>query len=447
MRYLPLTDSDRKEMLSFLGFNSIEELFSDIPSEAKSPPLTFPSLSELQLDDYFKTLGRKNRHLGEMLSFLGGGIYHHFIPHAVDHLSGRAEFYTAYTPYQAEVSQGTLQAIFEYQTMVCLLTGMDVSNASMYDGASATAEATLMAESISGKRAIAYSSALNPQYKKTLLTYIQHLGLDLVELPLNKNGQTDLNYLPQKELSALVIQNPNYFGIIEPVSWASSLIHEKGGLLVYSFSEAASLGFLKSPGSLGADIVAGEGQSLGIPPSFGGPGLGIFATREQFVRRMPGRIIGEARDAEGKRAFVMVLQTREQHIRREKATSNICSNQALCALRALIYLSLMGEKGFRFVAEHCYQKAHFLASLLQGIPGISLRFEGEFFNEFVLSLPNEPGAFLDYLEEKSIFGGIPLKKYYPSMEKEILVSVTEVHSKEDLERFAHLVEEWVRREK
>ncbi len=300
MRYLPLTDSDRKEMLSFLGLNSIEELFSDIPSQAKSPPLDFPSLSEPELDHHFKALGRKNRYFGETLSFLGGGIYHHFIPHAVDHLSGRAEFYTAYTPYQAEVSQGTLQAIFEYQTMVCLLTGMDVSNASMYDGASATAEAALMAESISGKKAIAYSAALNPQYKKTLLTYTQHLGFDLVELPFDQKGKTDLNALPPKEFSALVIQNPNYFGVIEPVSEASDLIHQKGGLLVYSFSEAVSLGFLKAPGSLGADIVVGEGQSLGIPPSFGGPGLGIFATREQFVRRMPGRIIGEAKDAEGK---------------------------------------------------------------------------------------------------------------------------------------------------
>ncbi|MCR4433733.1 MAG: aminomethyl-transferring glycine dehydrogenase subunit GcvPA [Caldiserica bacterium] len=442
MRYLPLTDADRKEMLASLGMESVEELFSDIPPEVRSPALQITSLSEPELEKHIKELGEKNRDLAELQSFLGGGIYQHFIPHAVDHLSGRVEFYTAYTPYQAEVSQGTLQAIFEYQTLVSLLTGMEVANASMYDGASAVAEAALMARSITGRKALAYSAALHPQYQRVLRTYTQHLGLDLVELPWTEKGQTDLDALPEKDFSALILQNPNYFGVLEPVAEASRVIHERGGLFIYSFSEAVSLGLLPPPGSLGADIVAGEGQSLGIPPSFGGPGLGIFATREQFMRRMPGRIIGEARDAEGKRAFVMVLQTREQHIRREKATSNICSNQALCALRALIYLSLMGEKGFRAVAEQCYHKAHYLSQALEEIPGVKLRFRGEFFNEFVLTLPQEPEGFLNFLLKNSILGGIPLKKYYPSLKQEVLVTVTEVHPKENLDKLVHLLKEW-----
>jgi len=429
-------------MLASLGMSSVEELFSDIPREARSPAFQIPRLSEPELEAHLLSLGKKNRDLSQFQSFLGGGIYQHFIPHALEHLAGRAEFYTAYTPYQAEVSQGTLQAIFEYQTAICRLTGMDVANASMYDGASAVAEAALMAQAIGGKRTLTFSSALHPQYKRTLRTYAQHLNLDLVELPWRENGETDLEALPRGDVSCLILQNPNYFGVLEPVKMGADLIHERGGLFIYSFSEALSLGMLPSPGSLGADIVAGEGQSLGIPPSLGGPGLGIFATKEQFMRRMPGRIIGEARDSEGKRAFVMVLQTREQHIRREKATSNICSNQALCALRALIYLSLMGEKGFRTVAQQCYHKAHYLARALAEIPNLSLRFRGNFFNEFVLTLPGEPQELLDFLYRNSFLGGIPLARYFPSLKREILVTVTEVHKREELDRFAQLVRQW-----
>ncbi|MCR4429309.1 MAG: aminomethyl-transferring glycine dehydrogenase subunit GcvPA [Caldiserica bacterium] len=442
MRYFSLTEDDRREMLGFLGMSSIEDLFSDIPPEVRAPEFKFSSLSELELEKHFYELGSRNKKLSELNSFLGGGIYNHYIPHAVNHLVGRAEFYTAYTPYQAEVSQGTLQAIFEYQTMVCLLTGMEVSNASMYDGASAVAEAANMACFQTGRKALAYSSALHPQYKKTLRTYTKHLGLELIELPWNEKGQTDLSALPSSEISALIIQNPNYFGVLEPVEEASQEIHKRGGLLIYSFSEAISLGILPSPGSLGADIVVGEGQSFGIPPSFGGPGLGIFATKEQFMRKMPGRIIGEARDAEGKRAFVMVLATREQHIRREKATSNICSNQALCALRSLVYLSLMGESGLRKVAEQSFHKAHYLARNIQSIDGFKLRFTGEFFNEFLVTCPGDPQDLLNFLYDRSILGGIPAGKYFKELSKELLVSVTEVNSRESLDEFAKALEEW-----
>jgi len=442
MRYLPLTDQDRKEMLASLGLESVEGLFSDIPPEVRASDFQIPSLSELELERHFFDLAGKNQDLSKLLSFLGGGIYQHYIPRAVNHLAGRSEFYTAYTPYQAEVSQGTLQATFEYQTMVCLLTGMEVANASMYDGASAVAEAALMCPSVTGKKRLAYSAALNPQYKRVLRTYTRNLALELMELPYTSSGQTDLDALPEGEIAALIIQNPNYFGVLEPVSDASRLAHEKGGLFVYAFTEAISLGLLPSPGSLGADIVAGEGQSLGIPPSFGGPGLGIFASREQFMRRMPGRIIGEARDARGNRAFVMVLQTREQHIRREKATSNICSNQALCALRALIYLSLLGEKGLREVAEQCYQKAHYLSNLLAQVPSVALRFHAPFFNEFVLSLPGDPEDFERQLLEKSILGGVILKRNYPMLDREILVAVTEIHKKEDLEALTSSIAAW-----
>lgn len=425
-----------------MGMGSVEELFSDIPKEVRSPTFQIPKFSEPELEEHFSSLGRKNKDLSQFRSFIGGGIYRHFIPHAVDHLAGRAEFYTAYTPYQAEVSQGTLQSIFEYQTAMARLTGMDVANASMYDGASATAEAALMAQSIAGKKALAFASALHPHYKRTLRTYAQHLGLDLVELPWTENGETNLDALPKKELSCLILQNPNYFGVLEPVKAGADLIHERGGLFIYSFAEAVSLGMLPAPGSLGADIVAGEGQSLGIPPSMGGPGVGIFAAKEQFMRRMPGRIIGEARDSEGKRTFVMVLQTREQHIRRERATSNICSNQALCALRALIYLSLIGEKGLRLVAEQCYHKAHYLAQALEKVPDVRLRFRGKFFHEFVLTVPGEPRELLGFLMQNSFLGGIPLAKYFPYLKNEILVAVTEIHKKEELDKFVELLREW-----
>jgi len=442
MRYFPLTEADRQEMLASLGMSGIEELFKDIPEHLRADPFSIPLLSEQELSEHVGGLAERNLNLWQALSFLGGGIYYHYIPSAINHLISRSEFYTAYTPYQAEVSQGTLQSIFEYQSLICRLTGMEVANASLYDGASAVAEGALMAHSLKERKELFVSSALNPQYRRVLETYLAHLDLKINVLPLTKGGQTDLGAL-KGEPFALIIQNPNYFGVLEPVEEAAKKVHDLDGLFIYAFSEAVSLGILPPPGSLGADIVAGEGQSLGIPPSLGGPGLGVFASKGEFMRRMPGRIIGEARDANGERAYVMILQTREQHIRREKATSNICSNQALCALRALIYLCLMGEKGLREVALQSYQRAHYLARSLLGLPKLELVFKGPFFNEFALRVPGNAEDLLSHLLKQRIFGGINLGKYFPERGDSLLLTVTELNSKEDMDRFTEEIRTWL----
>jgi glycine dehydrogenase subunit 1 len=387
-------------------------------------------------------LADKNENTKSTPSFLGGGIYQHYIPAAIKHLVMRSEFYTAYTPYQAEVSQGTLQAIFEYQTMICLLTGMDVTNASIYDGATAVAEAALMARAVTGKGRILVARSLHPQYRAVLRTYLHLLGLEVVEVPWNEKGQLDLAATPAEGAACLILQNPNFLGIVEECTAASQWIHAAGGLFVYSFAEAVSLGLFPPPASFDADIVAGEGQSLGMPPSLGGPGLGVFAAKEKYVRRMPGRLIGEAQDIDGKRAFVMVLATREQHIRREKATSNICSNQALCALTALTYLSLMGEEGFRQVAEHCFHKAHYLADRLEKVAGVKPLFQTPFFNEVAVVLPSDPNRLNDALLQKRILGGIPLGRDYPELGNAMLLAATEVNSKEEIDTLVQTVAEW-----
>ena len=443
MRYFPLSPDDRWEMLTTLGISDIKDLFADIPPAIRfQGEFHIPTLSEPEVTQRLEGLADKNENTKSTPSFLGGGIYQHYIPAAIKHLVMRSEFYTAYTPYQAEVSQGTLQAIFEYQTMICLLTGMDVTNASIYDGATAVAEAALMARAVTGKGRILVARSLHPQYRAVLRTYLHLLGLEVVEVPWNEKGQLDLAATPAEGAACLILQNPNFLGIVEECTAASQWIHAAGGLLVYAFAEATSLGLFPPPASFDADIVAGEGQSLGMPPSLGGPGLGVFAAKEKYVRRMPGRLIGEAQDIDGKRAFVMVLATREQHIRREKATSNICSNQALCALTALTYLSLMGEEGFRQVAEQCFHKAHYLADRLEKVGGVKPLFQAPFFNEVAVVLPSDPNRLNDALLQKRILGGIPLGRDYPELGNAMLLAATEVNSKEEIDTLVQTVAEW-----
>ena len=443
MRYFPLSPDDRREMLTTLGISDIKDLFADIPPAIRfQGEFHIPTLSEPEVTQRLEGLADKNENTKSTPSFLGGGIYQHYIPAAIKHLVMRSEFYTAYTPYQAEVSQGTLQAIFEYQTMICLLTGMDVTNASIYDGATAVAEAALMARAVTGKGRILVARSLHPQYRAVLRTYLHLLGLEVVEVPWNEKGQLDLAATPAEGAACLILQNPNFLGIVEECTAASQWIHAAGGLFVYSFAEAVSLGLFPPPASFDADIVAGEGQSLGMPPSLGGPGLGVFAAKEKYVRRMPGRLIGEAQDIDGKRAFVMVLATREQHIRREKATSNICSNQALCALTALTYLSLMGEEGFRQVAEQCFHKAHYLADRLEKVGGVKPLFQTPFFNEVAVVLPSDPNRLNDALLQKRILGGIPLGRDYPELGNAMLLAATEVNSKEEIDTLVQTVAEW-----
>jgi len=443
MRYFPLSPDDRREMLTTLGISDIKDLFADIPPAIRfQGEFHIPTLSEPEVTQRLEGLADKNENTKSTPSFLGGGIYQHYIPAAIKHLVMRSEFYTAYTPYQAEVSQGTLQAIFEYQTMICLLTGMDVTNASIYDGATAVAEAALMARAVTGKGRILVARSLHPQYRAVLRTYLHLLGLEVVEVPWNEKGQLDLAATPAEGAACLILQNPNFLGIVEECTAASQWIHAAGGLFVYAFAEAVSLGLFPPPASFDADIVAGEGQSLGMPPSLGGPGLGVFAAKEKYVRRMPGRLIGEAQDIDGKRAFVMVLATREQHIRREKATSNICSNQALCALTALTYLSLMGEEGFRQVAEQCFHKAHYLADRLEKVAGVKPLFQAPFFNEVAVVLPSDPNRLNDALLQKRILGGIPLGRDYPELGNAMLLAATEVNSKEEIDTLVQTVAEW-----
>ena len=439
--YLPLTDEDRRAMLQALGFRSIDELFARIiPEEARFQGTLDlpPALSELEVRKVVESLARQNR--ADLTLFIGGGVYDHYIPAAVKHIVSRSEFYTAYTPYQAEVSQGTLQAMYEFQSAICDLTGMEVANSSMYDGASALAEAALMALRIQKKRnRILYSEDLNPRYRQVLHTYTRRQDLEIVEVPTDpRTGQMDLNFVEDAlddRTAALLFQHPNYFGILEEPFRLRELTERVGALLVVAF-DPISLGILEPPGAYGADIAVGEGQPLGLPLGFGGPYLGLFAAREKYLRQMPGRIAGATVDAEGKRGYVMALQTREQHIRREKATSNICTNQMLCALTALVYLSLMGKEGLREVAEQSAQKAHYLADQLTRIPGVRLAFEGPFFREFVLELEGKTAREVrDALLADGILFG------HPVAEHRLLVAVTEKRTRQEMDRVVQRLRE------
>ncbi len=433
MDFIPNTESDREEMLKVIGVDTVSDLFGDIPSSLLTGGLRIPSgLSEMEVKDLLRKISEKNR--TEFSSFLGAGSYRHFIPSVVNHIISRSEFYTAYTPYQPEVSQGMLQAIYEYQTMICSLTGMEVANASMYDGASALAESCIMAANITKKKEILISNSVHPDYREVVRTYCEAHGFSLVEIDF-MDGVTSVNKLKAKisdKTAAFLVQSPNFFGCIEDLHKIEQIVHSYGALLNVCVVEATSLGVLKSPGSFGADIVVGEGQGLGNSVSFGGPYLGVMATKKKFVRHLPGRIVGGTTDKEGRKGYILNLQAREQHIRRERASSNICSNQALNALAATVYMSSLGKNGLRNVTSLCLQKAHYLYnSLLEA--GAEVVFSAKFYNEFVVRVENAKKFNLELLNN-GIIGGLELGKYHASLLDCMLFCVTELNTREDMDK-------------
>lgn len=438
--YIPTTEDEQKRMLERIGLERIEDLFDSIPPELRlGRPLDLPpALSEMELTAHMTELSKRNLSAEDAVCFLGGGAYDHFIPAAVDAIAARSEYYTAYTPYQPEVSQGTLQTSFEFQTMICELTGLDAANASLYEGATAVVEAVHLAVGAVGREGrVLVSESVHPEHRRTLATYLANLPTRIESIPA-PGGETDLAALAQAlgpDAAAVVVQSPNFFGIVEPVAKAAELAHAAGALMIHSF-DPISLGILKRPGEMGVDVAVGEGQSLGNPLSYGGPYLGLFACRREQMRRMPGRIVGETVDRKGNRCFVLTLQTREQHIRRDKATSNICTNQGLLALRSAVYLSLMGPQGMKEVAELCWHKAHYAASELAKLPGFRLRFGGVFFKEFVLETPGPAEKYADALVERGYHAGVPLGAWYEGMENCLLIAVTEKRTKDQIDGLA-----------
>jgi glycine dehydrogenase subunit 1 len=444
MRYIPNAEGDFIQMLPSIGMEKLEDLIRILPESVRlQRSLHLPKpFAEIELVEFMRSLSEGKDGKAPQISFLGAGAYDHFIPSIVNHILQRAEFYTAYTPYQPEVSQGTLQAIFEFQTLICQLTGMDLANASVYDGASAVAEGVLMAQRISGRKKFLISQTLHPESRAVTRTYTHPLGFQVDEIPYSEAGTTDLERLAKKmdkQTGAVVLQHPNFFGCLEDIGKAAELVHQHGALLIVSVTEPLSLALLQPPGALGADIVVGEGQSFGNPLSFGGPYVGFFACREKFLRSLPGRLVGESMDQQGRRGFLLTVATREQHIRREKATSNICTNQALCALAVLVYLSAMGRKGLRELAVMNLSKCEYAKRRLQEFG--RLRFSAPTFNEFVFSIPQDGEAALHGLLQKGIVGGFPLKKFYRELDKEILVCVTEKNSKEQIDHLAQRIGE------
>jgi glycine dehydrogenase subunit 1 len=440
MRYLPKSDSERREMLEAIGARSIGDLFQSIPARFRlERPLTVPGpLSEAEIISYFREQAQKNA--SGYTSFLGAGIYQHLRSVVPDALIQRAEFLTSYTPYQAEISQGTLAAIFEFQTLMCQLTGQEVANASMYDGSTALTEAVFMAERLTSRHSALVARSVHPEYREVLRTYAKHLGITVREFGAAVSGEADAASLtPQMldEAATIVVQSPNFFGVIEQIPALAELAHAHGAMLVVCIAEGVSLGLLRPPAE--ADIVAMEGQSFGIPPSYGGPFVGVIGTREQYVRQMPGRLAGQTADAEGRRGFVLTLATREQHIRREKATSNICTNEALYALAATIHLCLLGKQGLREMAEQNLAKARFASDLLETIPGVRRVFSGATFNEFVLEFPRSVKMLNAELLKDKIIGLLPLGTFYPEHTKRGLLCVTETMPRAEIERLAAVV--------
>jgi glycine dehydrogenase subunit 1 len=438
--YCPSTPEDIGEMLAAIGVSSIEDLFSVIPADLRTRSFYLPSgMSEFELSSHLQKLAARNNH--DLANFIGGGFYDHLIPAVVDHLAGRAEFYTAYTPYQPECSQGTLQALFEYQTAICRLTGMEVSNASLYDGATALAEAAMMAMRITSRERVVIDGCVNPFYRDVVKTYLINLGVEVKEIP-PQQGIIDRSALASAlddRTAAVIIQNPNFFGTLDDLTDLADQAHARGALLVAS-AYPVSLGMVKSPGAMGADIVTGDGQSLGNPLSFGGPSFGFIAALKKYIRNMPGRIVGETVDREGRRGFVLTLQAREQHIKRHRATSNICSNQSLCALRGLIFLTSLGRQGFAEFARLNYDKAEYAKSVFANLPGVSILNSGPTFNEFSLRLPKDAGPVVERLLSKKIAAGVPLGQWYPEMADCMTITVTEKRTKEEIDTFAHKLE-------
>ncbi len=440
MRYIPHTDSDIASMLATIGAGSLAQLFAHLPETLRSQAAIGlpPGLSEAGVRSRLAELAAANRVGPDTVAFLGAGAYPHFVPVVVDQIIQRSEFATAYTPYQPEVSQGTLQTIFEFQSLVATLFGLDVANASMYDGASATAEAVLMAKRILPQRAtVLVARSLHPQYRQVIQTYLEGVpGVRIIELPWGEDGRIDTAKLVQcldDTVACVVVGYPNVFGVIEDVACVSEAAHNAGALAVTATTEALALGLLKPPGELGADIAVAEGQSFGIPVSYGGPGVGLFACRERFLRSMPGRLAGETVDHDGRRGFVLTLSTREQHIRREKATSNICTNQGLCALAATVFLCTMGKQGLRELAERNVKKSHYTRDLLLQNNTCHQRFSAPFFNEFVLTVPSARTVW-QRLKEQGLIAGLLLEDWYPELKDSLLLCVTEVHTRQDIER-------------
>jgi glycine dehydrogenase subunit 1 len=431
------TNADQKAMLEKIGVGSVEELFRSIPDSLRlhRPLNVAPALSEIELQQHMTALAQRDISADDAVCFLGGGAYDHFIPAVVDAVASRSEYYTAYTPYQAEASQGSLQAFFEYQTLICQLTGMDVANASLYDGGSAVAEAVLMAATISPKRTrVLIAESVQPEYRGTLDTYLADVDVKAATLPTPEGflNPDDLKRAVDDNTLCVIVQHPNFFGCLEEVEAIEAAAKAKGALFVVSF-DPISLGLLKRPGQYGADIAIAEGQCLGNPLAYGGPYLGILACREEYVRKMPGRLVGQTVDRSGKRCWVLTLQTREQHIRREKATSNICTNQGLFALRAAVYLASLGPQGLRETAELCLRKAHYAAEQLAKVPGVGLRFKRPFFKEFTVQVPGQVEPLLSRLLKDAYHAGLPLGRWYPPLQNCISVAVTEKRTKAEID--------------
>ncbi|AWJ89496.1 glycine dehydrogenase (aminomethyl-transferring) [Azospirillum baldaniorum] len=439
MRYLPLTEADRRSMLEAIGVPSVDELFRDVPEAARlSGPIEGLSnhMGELEVDRALSAMAGKNLPAGSVPSFLGAGAYRHHIPATVDHLVQRGEFLTAYTPYQPEVSQGTLQVLFEFQTQVSLLTGMDVANASMYDGATACAEAVMMANRVTRRKKAVLSGGLHPHYRDTTTTDARFIGFETVVMPPAPTGGEDLLAAVDGDTSCVVVQNPDVFGHVRDYTELGKACQAKGALLIVVVTEAVSLGLLTPPGDMGADIVAAEGQSLGNALNFGGPYVGLFAVKEKLVRQMPGRLCGQTVDADGRRGFVLTLSTREQHIRREKATSNICTNSGLCALAFSIHLSLLGEEGFTRLAEINHAKAVQLADKLAAVTGVEI-VNDSFFNEFTVKLPKPAAEVVEALAQRGILGGVPASRLFGGgLDDLLIVAATETNTESDMDAFA-----------
>jgi glycine dehydrogenase subunit 1 len=444
MPFVPNTSQNEQDILNALGIASFEELLSDIPTDVRiDGNLDLPpQLSELEAVQLLRRLAGRNKNLHEYACFIGGGAYDHYVPAAVDHIISRSEFYTAYTPYQPEVSQGTLQAGFEYQSMICELTGMEVTNSSLYDGGSSLAEAVLVLNGIKPGKRMLVSAGINPHYRKIMQTYAWGQRIELIEIPLGTEGITDLDRLESlasEPTAGVFVQHPNFFGNLENVDELEKITHAAEASYVVSV-DPLSLGILSPPGVYGADIVTGEGQVFGNQLNLGGPYLGIFCVNKELVRKLPGRLIGETVDLKGRRGFVMTLRTREQDIRREKATSNICTNQALNALAATIYLSLLGKQGIQEVAEHCLQKSHYLVDQITQLGNFSSRYSGPYFKEFVLNCPVNAADVIDKLKEDGILAGLDLGRFYPDRKNQLLVAVTEKRSKAELDGYVSALE-------
>ncbi len=440
MKFLPTSDAERQAMLAAIGVSSVDDLFAAVPAAVRQAPDLPAPLSEIEIRRFLGGLAGKNANARDTAFFLGGGLYNHYVSAIADQMLYRAEWLTSYTPYQPEVSQGTLQSIFEFQTHICLLTGLEVANASLYEGASALVEALLMAERLSkGRKRAVLSAGIHPEYRETVRTYFANLGLEILEAPLGKDGLTDpaaLSAAVDATTFAVAVQSPNFFGLVEDWKTGSATAKKAGALSVAVVAEAASLALLSPPGEGGADIACGEAQSLGVPMGNGGPLLGFLSCRTEHQRQIPGRLVGETKDAEGRRAFCLTLSTREQHIRREKATSNICTNQGLMALAANIHMSLLGKKGLREVALQSHAKAEYLKREIAKIRGYRIPYDAPTFNEFVVEAPEDAGPLLSLLAARKILAGIPLSRWDAKDTRRFLVAATEMNQKGEMD---HLV--------